>query len=302
MASHQDYLEYAYLKGKVLPFKEANVPIATNALQYGLAIFGGVKGYLQDDGKIGILRLDDHLERLKKSAKVLRFPFDFDDEFIKQTFIDLTRKNKPKSNVYYRPIIYRSDIALSPAIAGDYDFGLYMLSLGDYFDKSRGLRVCVSSWVRNSDNALPPRTKASGGYVNAALAIEDAARGGYDSAIMLDSNGFVGEGAVMNIYIVRDGRLITPSVNSDILEGITRKTVLQLAKDNNITVEVRQISRTELYIADEVFFSGTATELTWCESIDKVEISSKPGPVYQQLNENFNAITQGKRSDFLFKV
>ncbi len=302
MANHQDYLDFAYIRGEFVPFKEANVSIATNSLQYGMAIFGGLKGYRQADGSTGILRLDDHITRLKNSAKILRMPFDFDGKKIKDTFIELTKRNKPTGNVYYRPFIYRSDIALSPAVAGEYDFALYMLNVGDYFDKSRGLKVCVSSWTRNSDNALPPRTKVSGGYVNAALAIEDATRGGYDSAIMLDNTGNVGEGAVMNIFVVRDGMIITPDVNADILEGITRRTVIELAKDHGYDVIARPISRTELYLAEEVFFSGTATEMTWVTSIDGVTISDTAGPIFTKLNEAFTDLTKDTKNKLLTLV
>ncbi len=302
MSKHQDYLSFAYIRGETVSFSDANVSIATNALQYGLAIFGGVKGYLQDDGSIGILRLDDHIKRLGNSAKILRMPYNFDEKLVKDVFIELTKKNDINSNVYYRPFIYRSDISLSPAIEGDYDFALYMLKLGDYFDKSKGLNVCVSSWIRNSDNSLPPRTKVSGGYVNAALAIEDARRAGYDSAIMLDNSGFVGEGAVMNIYIVRNGKIITPDVSSDILEGITRNTVLDLCTRLNLDIEVRPISRTELYVAEEVFFSGTATELTWCASVDGVEICKSEGDIFTALNENFTKLTKNTKDKYLTLV
>lgn len=302
MAKHQDYLEYAYLQGKIIPFKDANVSIATNALQYGMGIFGGIKGYKQANGQIGIFRLDDHIERLRRSAKILRMPFDFDAKHIKQTFIELTQKNNPKGNVYYRPFIYRSDIALSPAVSGDYDISLYMLNITNYFDKTKGLKVCVSSWVRNSDNALPPRTKASGGYVNAALAMHDATSAGYDAAVMLDSSGHVGEGAVMNIYVVRDGVIYTPNVTADILEGITRRTVTELAKSLDIPVVERAIDRTELYIADEIFFSGTATELTWAQSVDSVAISDQQGPVFTQLSQAFDKAVHDPSSKHLTLV
>ncbi len=302
MAKHQDYLEYAYLQGKIMPFKDANISIATNGLQYGMGIFGGIKGYKQENGQIGIFRLDDHIERLRKSAKILRMPFDFDAKKIKDTFIELTEKNAPQGNVYYRPFIYRSDIALSPAVVGDYDMSLYMLNMADYFDKSRGLKVCISSWTRNNDNALPPRTKASGGYVNAALAMHDAASAGYDAAVMLDSSGHVGEGAVMNIYVVRDGQIITPNVTADILEGITRRTVTELAEKLNIPVVERAIDRTELYIADEIFFSGTATELSWAQSIDSVPICDKPGPIFTKLNEAFDKAIHDPKNPHLTLV
>ena len=299
MAAHQDYLQFAFFEDNIVPFSNAKISIATNGLQYGVAIFGGVKGYLQNDGSIGIFRLEDHLQRMARSAKILRFPYEFDTTKIRRAFLDLTKKNQPQTDVYYRPFIYRSDIMLSPAIKGDYNFSLHMLSLGDYFDKSRGMKVCVSSWTRNNDNALPPRTKASGGYVNAALAMNDATASGYDAAIMLDSSGHVGEGAVMNMFMVRDGVLYTPQVTADILEGITRRSVIELAQKAGITVVERTIDRTELYIADEVFFSGTATELSWVTSIDSVAIAKTAGPIFSQISQAFRAATHDPTHQWL---
>lgn len=299
MAGQQDYLSHAYIRGNFVPFEEATVSVATNALQYGMAIFGGVKGYKQEDGSIGIFRLQDHLARMQRSTKILRMSYDFDAKKLEEIFVELTKKNQPAGNVYYRPFIYRSDTALGPGITGDYDFALYMLNFADYFDKSRGLKVSVSSWVRNSDNALPPRTKASGGYVNAALAMHDAQTAGFDAAVLLDSSGHVGEGAVMNMFMVRDGVLYTPQISSDILEGITRRSILELAKEANIPVAERAIDRTELYVADEIFFTGTATELSWTESVDGVQISEKPGPVFTEISKRFSNATTGANNDWL---
>ncbi len=299
MAAHQDYLPFAFFEDTIVPFSDAKISIATNGLQYGIAIFGGIKGYLQNDGSIGIFRLEDHLQRMERSAKILRFPYEFRADQIKQTFVELTKKNKPTSDVYYRPFIYRSDTALSPSISGDYSFSLHLLAVGDYFDKSRGMKVSVSSWVRNSDNALPPRTKASGGYVNAALAMHDAKTAGYDAAIMLDGEGQVGEGAVMNLFMVRDGVLYTPQVTADILEGITRRSVIELAEQAGIKTAERPIDRTELYIADEVFFSGTATELSWVEQVDGVSISTAPGKVFSEIQKRFQQATHDPKHQWL---
>ncbi|MDQ3158990.1 MAG: branched-chain amino acid transaminase [bacterium] len=293
----KDYLPKAYIRGEFVDHKDANISISTNALQYGVAIFGGVKGY-RVDGKTGIFRLDDHIERIRQSAKILRFTYNFDAKHIKDTFIELTKRNKPKGNCYYRPFIYRSDLDLGPGITGEYDFALYMLNLDDYFDSSKGLKITTSSWMRNPDNSIPPRTKASGGYVNAALAMHDAKQDGYDAAIMLDSSGHIGEGAVMNFFMVRNGKIITPQVNSDILEGITRRTVLEQAKRLGIPMQERQVDRSELYIADEVFFSGTATEMTWATSIDKVKVTDKPGPIFTKLRARFDELTS-KPNDHL---
>lgn len=283
MASFKEY-PFAFIRGKIVPINRAQVSIMTNALHYGGGIFGGIKGY-NIDGDFKVFRLDDHIARMQNSCKILRFPYEVDIAQIKKVIIELRQKNHPKSTTYIRPLIYRSDTNLSPSIDGEYDLAIYMLDMPAYFDSERGVSVCVSSWVRNSDNALPPRTKATGGYLNSALAIHDANSSGYDSAIMLDENGNVGEGAVMNLFIVRSGKLITPSLDSGILEGITRRTVIDIAREVDIDVVERTISRSELYVADEAFFSGTATNISWCRQIDDVQLDH--GPITQKLEQLF---------------
>lgn len=286
-----NYLEYAYLKGEIIKFEDANIPIATNALQYGTGLFGGIKGYLLDDGSINIFQLERHAQRLVDSAKILRFSFEMSPAQISEKIVDLTKRNTPHSNIYIRPFIYRSDTGLGPNLDGDFDLAVYMLAMGDYYDKTKGLRAMVSSWQRNSDLTIPPRTKASGGYINSALATNDAKAAGYDAAIMMDGTGHISEGAVMNIYTVRDGKIITTGVTSDILEGITRRKIIEVAHKLGIEVEQRPIDRSELYTADEVFFSGTATEITWCESIDSVPISDSKGEITTRLEEEFYKLT-----------
>lgn len=277
---------YAFFEGEIVPIEKAQISIMTNSLHYGVGIFGGIKAFPVGD-RIGIFRLDDHLERLKSSVAILGFPFEFDSEQTKETILNLARKNNLEEISYIRPLIYRSDTRLSPDIAGDYSLAIYMMHMPSYFDEDKGIEVCVSSWQRNSDSAIPPRTKATGGYINSALAINEARQSGYESAIMLDKNGHVSEGAVMNIFLVRQGKLITPSVDSDILEGITRRTVIELAEELGIEVEQRSVDRSELYTADEAFFTGTAANITWCKAIDKTEISSKQGSITEKIAKAF---------------
>lgn len=282
---------FAFIDGKIVPTEKANVSIMTNALHYGGGIFGGMKAYKTRKG-IEIFRLTEHLERMQRSCKILRFPYELNIETAKRHVLRLAGKNKLTSSTYIRPLIYRCDTDLSPSIEGTYDLAIYMLYMDTYFDNSRGLSVCVSSWRRNSDNALPPRTKATGGYLNSALAIHDAKRAGYDSAILLDEHGNVGEGAVMNIFIVKNNVLITPSLDADILEGITRKTIIELATAMGHTIVERNINRSELYTADEVFFCGTAVEVTWCKAVDSVDISEQPGPVTEKLLKAFHSLPE----------
>lgn len=286
MAKFSEY-PFAFIRGQVVPIEQATVSVMTNALHYGGGIFGGMKAVRHPDG-VALFRLDDHLERMRKSCLILRFPYDFDVDSVKSQIINLVKRNKPTGDTtYIRPIVYRSDTQLSPAIRGDYDLAVYMLDMPHYFDPKKGTSVCVSSWQRNSDNAIPPRTKATGGYINSALAIHDANENGFDSAIMLDEHGNVSEGAVMNIFIVRDGKLITPSTDSSILEGITRRTVLELAEEWGLPVVQRAVNRSELYIADEVFFCGTAASISWCPRIDGTKFGDNPGPTTQRFIDAF---------------
>lgn len=278
---------FAFIQGKIVPTEDAQISIMTNALHYGGGIFGGIKAYETQNG-VQIFRLDDHIERMRQSCNILRIPFEFNTNKIKQTIIDLAKKNSVRGTTYIRPLVYRSDLGLAPDIAGDYDLAIYMIEMPEYIPKEKGLSVCVSSWQRNADNALPPRTKATGGYLNSALAIHDAHRAGFDSAIMLDSNGNVGEGAVMNLFMVKNDTLVTPSTDADILEGITRRTVVQIAADLNIPTYERTISRSELYTADEVFFCGTAVEISWCRAIDNVEISNNIGSITKDIKTAFS--------------
>jgi branched-chain amino acid aminotransferase len=280
---------YALLQGKIVPIEEANISIMTNSLHYGVGIYGGFKAFETDDG-VRIFRLKNHLKRMKDSVAILKFPFEFDEEAIEKTVLELARRNELSGTSYIRPLVYRSDTMLSPDIAGEYDLAIYMMHMPDYFDAEKGIEVCISKWQRNSDESIPPRTKATGGYINSALAINDAHLEGYDSAIMLDKNGDVSEGAVMNIFLVKDGRLITPSMDSDILEGITRRTILELAREMNIEVEERKVKKDELFDADEVFFTGTAANVTWCRSIDKRVVSEKIGPLTAKFVSAWNGL------------
>ena len=281
-----DSYPYAIFENKVVPLAEAKISIMTNGLHYGIGIYGGIKVFDTPSGP-AIFRLQDHLLRMKQSIESLGFRYEFDLDKIRQDIVNLAKKNQVKKDTYIRPIIYRSDTRISPAIEGDYSLAVYMLSMPPYYDFTEGIRVNISSWQRNSSQAIPPRTKATGGYINSALAIDEAKRLGFDSSIMLDKDGNVSEGAVMNLFLVKDGELITPSSDSDILEGITRKTIIEIAQENSILFKEIKVSKEELLGADEVFFSGTATGITWCSQIDDTNISKNRGPITTSIEEQF---------------
>lgn len=297
MANFDVTMDYAFFEGKIVPFSEAKISIGTHALQYGTGAFGGIRGYLSDDGKtINIVRLKEHTARLLRSAKLLRMDLPFDPDSLADVVIELTKKNAPTSDTYYRPFVYKSTVSLSPKLQGlDDELAIYMLPMGDYLDTTRGQTAIVSSWTRSADNMIPSRGKFTGSYIGSSFAKDQAMAYGCDDAIMLNADGKVAEGSAANLFIVRDGTLITPPVTSDILEGITRRTIIELAGELGIPVEQRGIDRTELYIADEAFFCGTGVQVAWIEQVDGRTIGNgTQGAVAKQLYDTLFAIFRGK--------
>src|SRR3712207_1684295 len=256
-------LEYAFFEGRIVPFVEAKISVGTHALQYGTGAFAGIRGYLDDDGEtINVFRLPEHATRLLNSAKLLRARLPFDRDGLARTIVDLIERNAPRGDCYVRPFVYKSSVQLTPRLRGlDDELAIYMMSLGDYLDTSRGVKAAVASWVRIPDNAIPGRGKLSGGYVNSALAKDEVEEKGAEEAILLNTAGKVSEGSGCNLFIVRDGVLITTPVTGDILEGITRRSLLRMASDEGIPTEQREIDRSELYLAEEAFFCGTGVQI-----------------------------------------
>lgn len=287
---------YAFFQGKIVPIEDAKVSIMTNALQYGTAFFGGIRGYYnKEKGFISFFRIDDHYKRFLSSANILGCEFPYTQEELKKITLDLIKKNEPQANVYLRPFGYVGNTELGPNFANTkLDFSLHMIPLEEYMPLGKGLSLVVSSWQRISDNAIPTRAKISGGYANSALARKEATDGGFDEAILLNSRGYVSEGSAENIFIIRDGKLITPCLSEGVLEGITRRSVIEIAQDMSIPTVQRPIERSELYVADEVFLTGTGCQVAWVEQIDKRKISSgKIGPITEKLKEKFFNIVRG---------
>ncbi len=294
-------LEYAFFQGQIVPFAEANISIGTHCVQYGTGAFAGIRGYLADDQEtINIFRLPDHAARLLNSAKLLRAQLPYDRDAIVSIITSLVEKNAPHSDIYIRPFIYKPAVQLTPRLRGIGDeFAVYMLTLGDYLKLDRGQKAIISSWIRIPDNAIPSRGKLSGAYINSAFAKDEAEEKGADEAIMLNTSGKVAEGSGCNLMIVRDGVLITPPITSDILEGITRRSILQIAADEGIPTEQREIDRTELYVADEAFFCGTGVQLAWIESIDGRPVGTgQIGPITERLRTVFFDTVRGRNSRY----
>jgi branched-chain amino acid aminotransferase len=308
MAGSSQMLEYAFFEGKITPLADAKISIATHALQYGTGAFAGVRGYLDQDGEtINIFRLRDHAARLLNSGRLLRANLPYTPDSLAAVIASVVEANAPKSDVYLRPFIYKPAMQLTPRLRGIGDeLAVYSLAMGDYLDLSKGQKAIVSSWVRISDNAIPSRGKITGAYINSAFVKDEAEERGADEGILLNDRGKVAEGSGCNIFIVRDGVLITPPINSDILEGITRRTILQLAQEFGIPTETREIDRTELYVLDEAFFCGTGVQVAWIESIDGRPVGDmKRGPVVAQLQDAFFDIVRGrdpKHASFLTPI
>ena len=294
-------LEYAFFEGQFVPFADAKISVGTHAVQYGTGAFAGIRGYLDADGEtINIFRLPEHAARLLNSAKLLRATLPFTRETLAQTIVDLVEKNAPTGDVYIRPFVYKSSVQLTPRLNGlDNELAIYMLQLGDYLDTTSGVKAAVSSWHRLPDNAVPGRGKISGGYINSALAKDEAEEKGADEAILLDQHGHVAEGSGCNLFLVRDGTLVTAPITGDILEGITRRTMMQIARDEGIPIQERDIDRSELYIAEEAFVCGTGAQVAAVGTIDGRPVGDgQRGPITAQLQEMFFDIVRGKNSKY----
>ncbi|MDF3041532.1 MAG: branched-chain amino acid aminotransferase, partial [Thermomicrobiales bacterium] len=224
----------------------------------------------------------------------------FTRETLSQTIVDLVEKNAPTGDVYIRPFVYKSSVQLTPRLKGlDNELAIYMLQLGDYLDTTSGVKAAVSSWHRLPDNAVPGRGKISGGYINSALAKDEAEEKGADEAILLDQHGHVAEGSGCNLFLVRDGTLVTAPITGDILEGITRRTMMQFARDEGIPIEERDIDRSELYIVDEAFFCGTGVQIAPITTIDGRPIGDGiPGPISLKLREIFFDTVRGRNPKY----
>ncbi|MGC8671941.1 MAG: branched-chain amino acid transaminase [Thermoplasmata archaeon] len=283
-----------WLDGKIIDYKDAKVPILTHSLQYGSGIFEGIRAYDTVNGP-AIFRLDDHINRFFRSAKIYYMNLKFASEEIKNAIISVVKANDLKS-CYIRPFAFYNDdsIGLSPFNKKISVF-IAAVPFKEYLTELNGVRCKISSWKRISSNILPVKAKASGNYLNSIIAHLEARYSGYDEAIMLAENANIAEGPGENIFIVKNGKVISPGTNSDILEGITRDTVLKISKDLGYEVLERDMHKEELYISDEVFFSGTAAEITPIVEIDGIKIGDgKPGNITLSIKERYMDIVHGK--------
>ncbi len=290
--------EYVYLNGDYVDVTKASIPVRTHAFLYGTAVFEGIRAYWNEEEKqLYAFRVPEHYERLVRSAKIMHMdPLHTVDEYCEITK-SLLKKNNYKEDAYMRPTLYKSAQKVGPGLYDNPDsFMIIANKMGDYIDTSKGLKVCVSSWRRNSDNAIPPRAKVAGSYANAALIKTDAHNAGFDDAIVLDEQGQVTEGSAMNLFLVQNGKLVTTMKTDNILVGITRNTIMELAKDVlGLEVEERAIDRTELYISDEAFYCGTGAQVSPIVSIDGRKLGDgNVGPIAKELQKLYFDVVKGR--------
>jgi branched-chain amino acid aminotransferase len=293
----QNFLPNAYFKGQFVPFEQANISIATHALHYGTGAFGGLRGIPNptNPNQILLFRLDRHTARLSSSARFLHY--DLPAAQIQETIVSFVKKNQPRSSFYIRPFVYTSDLGIAPRLHNiEHDFFVYGLELGDYLSAD-GVSCRISSWCRQEDRSFPLRGKISGAYITSSLAKTEAVDSGFDEAILLNTQGKVCEATGMNIFMVRNGTLYAPGVEQDVLEGITRDSILTIARDLGIPVVERPIDKSELFIADEVFLCGTAAKVTPIKQIENYKLSPDR-PLTMRLKEILTAITEGRNDQY----
>ena len=293
---HQ-FLPYAWFNGECIPFTEAKISIATHALHYGTAAFGGMRAIPNpsDKNEFLLFRTDKHIKRLTQSAKFLLT--ELKEEYVSSALEKIIKKNKPDRPIYIRPFVYTSDLGIAPRLHNiETNFFIYCIELGDYLSPE-GVSCRMSSWTRQEDRSLPLRGKISGAYITSSLAKTEASLSGFDEALLLNSRGKVSEASGMNLFIVRDGELITPGVDQDILEGITRASVIELAKSIGLKVIERPVDKTELFIADEVFLTGTAAKITPIKQIESTKLNGDR-TIMNKLKSKLIEITEGRSKDY----
>jgi branched-chain amino acid aminotransferase len=289
---------WAFLDGRIVPYADARFGLLTHALNYGTGLFAGVRAYWNaDERQLFVFRPADHFRRFHDSARVLRMELTHTVEELTQGVVDLLRREGYEQDTYIRPLAFYGDELIGVRLHNlTAKVGIAAVPMGNYLDTSEGIHVNISSWSRVSDNVIPPRGKLAGSYVNSALAKTDAVLAGFDETILLNEAGHVCEGSVANLFIIRNGIVLTPPLSDDVLEGITRSTLIHLLREElGRTVIERSIDRTELYLAEEAFLCGTGVQMAPITRVDHRDIgAAKIGPITTQLRELYFDVVRGK--------
>lgn len=297
-----DLSKHAFFEGRIVPLGEAKVNIATHGFLYGTSVFSGMRAYWSEEKKrLFVFRPYDHFHRLLNSAKMMAMTTPYDEESLIQLTLDVLRTDDWKQDVYLRPTIYKADMGIGVRLHDLKDeFSMFVMAFEKYVKNDSNAHVTFSSWRRIDDNVIPARGKIAGSYANSALIKTDANRAGFDEAIVLDNHGHISEGSAMNIFMLRDGALVTPPITDNILEGITRNSVIELARNElGLQVVERSIDRTEVFIAEEVFMTGTAAQVVAVTKVDYRPIGiGTMGPITTRLRSLFDDAVRAKLPNY----
>ena len=294
----------AFHKGEFMPLEQATVGVMTHALHYGTSVFEGIRGnWNEEDEKLYLFRLEEHYERLLAGCKIMRINLPYSVGELSSITTDMVERSGYRQDIYVRPIAYKSEERVATLNLNHLEdgFTVFAIPFGAYLDIEAAARCCTSSWRRTQDSVIPPSIKIGGLYVNSILAKTEAVKNGFDEAILLNDRGQVSEGTGENLFLLKNGKLSTPSIADSVLPGITRDTVVELAQ-NELGIEVveRSITRSELYLADEIFLTGTAAHLTAVGSIDNLDVGEGTmGPVTRQLQDMYFDVVRGKNSKYM---
>ena len=293
---------FAFFRGRVVPYEEAKVGVLTHALNYGTGVFGGLRAYWNDDEKqLFVFRPHDHFRRFLQSTKLMCMDLPYSYEDLTNSLVELIRMEGHQEDLYIRPLAFYGDEIIGVRVHDlNPELSIVVLPFGNYNKNEDNMHVTVSSWRRIDDNVIPARGKIAGAYVNSALAKTDAQRAGFDEVIVLNSDGHISEGSAANFFLFRNGVFATPPITDNVLEGITRRTIMQLIRDElKMDVQERQIDRTELYLADEAFFCGTGVQISAITRVDHRDVGSgKIGDLTTRLRKIFFEIVKGKNARY----
>ena len=295
--------QFAFFKGRIVPYSDAKLGVLTHTLNYGTGIFGGVRAYWNsDEEQLFVFRPLDHFRRFLNSARLLLMDLPYSESDLVQIVIDLLRAENYRTDAYIRLLAYFSDEIIGVRLHNlTPDVTIVSLPFGSYVDNEEGVHATISSWRRIDDNMIPARGKIIGAYVNSALIKTDAQRAGFDEGIVLNQDGHVSEGSAENLFVIRNGVACTPPVTDNILEGITRRTIMMLLRDElGVEVVERPIDRTEIYLAEETFFCGTGVQLAAITMVDHRPIGTgRMGPIAKQLRQLYFDVVRGRVPKYL---
>ena len=291
--------KYIWFDGKLIPLDKAKIPVTTHAIHYGTSIFEGIRAYWNSKN-LYVFRLNDHVKRFRNSGKFYNITLNFSDRQIEKAVIDLCKKNKIKKSCYIRPFYFVGQYGINLHVTkkAPTHTAIFSFPFGDLFNKN-GISATISKWRKFSDLSTPTQAKMGGNYLNSILATQDAKHRGFDEAILLDQSENVSEAPGENIFLVKNNELVTPPLSSSALDGITRKSIITLAKDMKLKVKVRKVSKKELKLADEIFLSGTAAEITPIVTIDKKKIGNgRVGNITKLFMDTYSDIVMNKNENY----